>query len=578
MYPHFRFRRAWRRRAVPAGPGSHTMGRRSRFRKALLLAIPILLIWVYGQERTRVRAQENPEPVTPGRQEVSAQIDDTHALALTTVRQELINGSLREHAGSCTLPISDEAAILSFQVTEPPPRPKEADKPRGRVEAVGRNLYRVAVDRVPARGRARVEVTYAETLARRGDRRKYIFPVLPPGAHEAVTGMSARVRIEARQAPQRVGSSTHPMRIHRPASHVALLTYETKRPPDGRDLVVEYTLPPAPADARVRLSVFTPADPGDDPYFLLALPSPAALLQGRRGAEKPADVVFCLDVSGSTAGRKINAILEAACDGLSDLSPRDRFGVVAFDDDVRTFRRKLVEATPTAVTKAIRFVNRTRAGGGSDPGRALRAALDLLGTQPARGRTAVIAVVVDGEDPAGLAEEAAALRLARRGIRLAALGALPDTRLLHYRLAGRSLRSGPAVALSRAALTHGPALSAARLEGGPLNASYIYPPPERLPDLPLSTPVLFVGRLNEAPPPRGTLALAGKLEGKERSLTVPYAWEPLGPGSPVPGLWANRRIRRLQQLAGRSPDSSGELLGTAEDIRKEHALAAEPLQ
>src|SRR5207253_5964272 len=133
--------------------------------------------------------------------------------------------------------------------------------------------------RVPRHGRGLLELTYAEALTRRGHRRKYVIPVLP--AKDAAAGpMSARVRIAARGVPEQVTCTTHPMALRRPAPHVAVLTYDSRRVPDGRDLVVDYELPDGLDDTRAHLSVLTPADSRQDPYFWLTLPPPAALLHG----------------------------------------------------------------------------------------------------------------------------------------------------------------------------------------------------------------------------------------------------------------------------------------------------------
>lgn len=556
---------------------------RNTIRRALVGALSLLFfgLWLRSHSSTPARAAD--ESVRLGRQEVSVALDDRRGLAITTVRQGFSNGSWwDEHEGSCELPIPDEAALLKFQVIAPAARADDKPEARGRLEAVGHNLYQMVVNRIPPRGQARCEVVYAQAITRRGRRRMFVYPILAvaPVANDApiaAGGISVHVRIDAAAVPEAVTCATHPMVLRRPAPHTAVLTYESHRAPDGRDLVVDYELPEGAEDARAHLAVFTPPDSSQDPYFMLTLPPPAALLRGRAALGQPADIVFCMDVSGSTRGRKLNAIQEAVHDGLTDLSPRDRFGVVAFDDDARLFRRSLAPAAPGAVAAAIRFVNRLRTGGGTNPGRALRAALDLLGDHPETQRRAVvIALIIDDDDRADLASVAADLELQRRGIRLAILGALADTRLVTYQPRGRRLRAGPAVAMSRAAVTLGPALAGGSLDMGSLNASYVYPAPWRLPDLPLSTPVMLIGRLNQAPLARGLVELAGKVEGKACSLPIDYTWQPLDPASPVPALWANRRVRRLQQLAARQSGHADELLDALQQVRQEHRLAAIP--
>jgi Ca-activated chloride channel family protein len=339
--------------------------------------------------------------------------------------------------------------------------------------------------------------------------------------------------------------------------------------------VVDWTSTGGPGAEVGQLAVLSPGSPNRDPYFLLTLPPPAALLRSRAVLTQPVDVVFCMDVSASTRGRKLNVLQEALHDGLVDLLPGDRFAVVAFDDDVRLFRRKLVAASPGGVDQAIRFVNRMRATGGTDPERALRTAAEVLErSESAASRHRIVVLLTDEADISGLGSIAARLR--RPDTRLVVLGGQEDGRLVHHRLRGAKLTGGPAVALSRAAITFGPALGGVRFESAELNASYIYPAPERLPDLPLSTPVVLVGRLSQAPPAQGKVYLSGTFEGKPQTVAIPYRWRPLDPASPLPALWANRRIRRLQQLSNREGDPRDELQTAMESVRKEHGLQVVP--
>lgn len=538
------------------------------------LAVGTAALYCVG--RIAASAGEPAGAARLGKQDVSVEIDDARGLAVTTVRQEFINSGGEARPGTCTLPISGEAAVLRFAVTAPAPRKGQRAEDLGSMEAAGHNLYHAVVRAVPAHGRARCEVVYAEPLARRGRRRKYVYPIPSPEHGGVPEGLQTRVHIQAHGRPEQVSSVPHAMTVARPAPHVAVLTYDSNRAPDGRDLVVDYELAPAAEETHSHLSVLTPADSMQDPYFLLTLPPPAALVHGESLRDQPADIVFCMDISGGTRGRKLNTIQEAVHDGLSDLSPRDRFAVVAYDDDTRPFRRALAPANRGAVAQALRFVNRLRPGAGSDPAAGLRAALAILGERRVPGRSAVIAMVVDHDHPADLAAAATALDLRRRHIRLAVFGALPDARLLSCRINGRQLKTGPAVTLSRAVATYGPAFTNATLDPGLLNASYTYPSPQKLPALPLSSPVMLFGRLNQAPPARGSLALTGMLEGKKQLLRTDYAWEALSPTSPVAALWASRRIRRLKQLAASGQDDAEVLADAQERVRAEGGLALAP--
>jgi hypothetical protein len=540
-------------------------------RNALLLGLSLLILIPFVW--TPNAGAQSPPAAALGRQEVTARIDDRHGLAVTTVRQEWSNAAREPRGGALMLPVPADAAILDFQVVSPPLAKNEKLEERASMRGSGRDQYRINLISVPARGTAVVQVTYAQPITRRGTRRKYIYPVLPGEGEAAVSGLNLRVEVDA-PTITRVRSTTHTVISRKPTPNSAVVTYESAEPPDGRDLVIDYSAPTGLADTRARLSVQTPADPKADPYFLLALPPPAALLGGSRALDEPADIIFCVDISGSTRGRKLNAIQEAVHDCLTDMLPADRFGIVAFDDEARVFRKQLLPATPGAVNQALRFVNRLKPSAGSEPSAGLEAALRLV-EQPARDRAIILAVLVDGEDFADLGPAARSLGISRRGIRLTTLGVHEDARLVTQRLAGKELRSGPAVAMSRAALCYGPSFGGASFDPGPLNASYIYPSPGKLPALPLSSPVLLFGRLNQAPPMSGTVRLSGTVEGKTRVLEVPFSWEALAPSSPVAALWTNRRIRRLEQLAARERGDSNELLEAVTQLREAHGLPGE---
>ena len=544
------------------------------WRHAAWLVPLLLLAALWSTSTPLARAQEHP--VRAGHQEVNVEIDDRRGLAITTVTQDVVNRAGSDQPATLDFPLRDDAALLRFDILAPAPKKNEEPGGRGHIAAAGRNQYRVTLNRVPARGRAQFQLRYAETIARRGSRRKYVYPV-PPRSEMAPAGMSLRVQINAAGAPENASSTSYPLTVHRTGPRSVVLSYDTQHALDGKDVVIDYQVAPDPGDTAAKLAILAPGDGREDPYFFLTLPAPATLFHGNRAGEKPVDVIFCLDVSGSTAGRKANAIREALHDGLTDLTPRDRFSTVAFDDDARAFRRELLPATPAATSAAMRFIGRIRPSGPSDPGRGLEAAVEILSRRGgSKDRPAILAVLVDDEDPAGIAAEAARLNLEKRKIHLVVLGAMRDSRLVHYRLRGNKLKRGPAIALSRAALTYGASLAGATLDLGPLNTSYVYPMPDHLPELPLSTPVTFFGRLNQAPPAHGLVTLNGKMDGARRALPVQFSLQNLDAASPVPSLWANRRVRRLNQIAQRSSGESAEAEQAISALRAEHGMPTTP--
>lgn len=124
---------------------------------AVLAALAVSLILTL-----RTAVAQGPPPARAGSQEVTVAIDDRLGLAVTTIRQSFANDSASACPTSFSLPIPDEAAILRFSVLAPKPKKGETSDSLGGLRPAGRSLYRARVARVPGRGRAAIEVVYAD--------------------------------------------------------------------------------------------------------------------------------------------------------------------------------------------------------------------------------------------------------------------------------------------------------------------------------------------------------------------------------------------------------------------------------
>jgi Ca-activated chloride channel family protein len=160
------------------------------------------------------------------------------------------------------------------------------------------------------------------------------------------------------------------------------------------------------------VSVLAHAPGNEDGYALVTLSPPA-----RTPRATPRDVVFVLDVSGSMSGRKIEQARAAGRQLLQTLTPTDRFRMIDFSSDVRTFRDGWTAATGENVNAALAYLDALRANGGTNIQGALEEALALA--TPA-GRLPVVLFLTDGEPtvgetrPAQIAHRAAELRGERR--------------------------------------------------------------------------------------------------------------------------------------------------------------------
>ncbi len=146
----------------------------------------------------------------------------------------------------------------------------------------------------------------------------------------------------------------------------------------------------------------------EDGFALITVTPPTV-----RAAATPRDVVFVVDVSGSMRGEKMAQAKAAGRQLLSTLEARDRFRVIAFASDVRSFSDGWQAATPAALRDARRFIDGLEASGSTNISGALSEALDV---PAARGRLPLVLFVTDGaptvgeRDPDVIAREAARLR------------------------------------------------------------------------------------------------------------------------------------------------------------------------
>ncbi len=185
---------------------------------------------------------------------------------------------------------------------------------------------------------------------------------------------------------------------------------------------------PAPRSDRAAISMLANADGSDDGFALITLTPPSA-----PAATVPRDITFVLDVSGSMSGRKMEQARAAGRQLLGTLTSNDRFRMIDFSSDVRTFRDDFVSATPANLEAARHYLDQLQANGGTNIDGALDRALsqpryregdddDYTGAHNHQivARMSLVLFVTDGEptvgerNPAAIAAHAARLRGSQR--------------------------------------------------------------------------------------------------------------------------------------------------------------------
>ncbi|WP_420731752.1 marine proteobacterial sortase target protein [Hwanghaeella sp. 1Z406] len=108
--------------------------------------------------------------------------------------------------------------------------------------------------------------------------------------------------------------------------------------------------------------------------YLLAMIQPPRSDQAKQ-LERPRDVTFVIDTSGSMEGESMKAASAALIQALAALGPKDRFDVIEFDSSFQRLFGQTEPATPARIQKAIGFVAGLKADGGTEMMPPLRSAL-----------------------------------------------------------------------------------------------------------------------------------------------------------------------------------------------------------
>jgi Ca-activated chloride channel family protein len=169
---------------------------------------------------------------------------------------------------------------------------------------------------------------------------------------------------------------------------------ESVRRVEVRDARGEVTLLiPIRRSSSAAISLLANAPGNTDGFALITLSPPAV-----RPRALPRDLTFVIDVSGSMSGQKIEQARAAGKQILRTLSPADRFRLIDFSSDVRTFRNDYSTATGENIRAAERYLDRLEAEGSTN----ISGALDeALSTPVQAGRLPIILFLTDGQPTVG---------------------------------------------------------------------------------------------------------------------------------------------------------------------------------
>lgn len=360
---------------------------------------------------------------------------------------------------------------------------------------------------------------------------------------DVAVSLSLEIRdADLRGAP---ASPSHGISSHTTAGTTGVALSDGRAALD-RDIVVRWELEQQRAGVRVDLARPPSSHAAAGDAFALLTVTPPTTLRPDAGLAR--DLIVLLDTSGSMGGEPLDQgrrIVGALIDTLTD---RDQLELIEFSTSPRRWKRKPVEATARAKSKAHQWLAGLQARGGTQMKEGVLAALD--GLRPEAQRQVVL--VSDGY--IGFEAEIISTILDRlpAGSRLHTVGvgsAVNRSLTQPSARAGRGLEivvglgEDPERAAARlVAATEQPVIVDLQIEGDAL----IEAAPARALDLYAGAPAKICARVSAS---GGEVRVRGRTrEGTWEQRVRIEATTPMTGSAAVPCLWARERVEDLEMV------------------------------
>lgn len=413
------------------------------------------------------------------------------------------------------------------------------------LEYVGRDAVQARIFPIPPGEERRMELEYTQVLPLEAGLLHYRYPLNTERfSAYPLEQVSVTVDIRSRTPLRALYSSTHQDQIviTREGERQAHVSYEAAGVLPDRDFELYVGLSPD----EIGVTLLTYRQAPEDGFFLLLL-SPSVEVESDRIL--PKDLFLVLDTSGSMEGEKLQQAKEALRYVLRHLNPEDRFNVIAFSSDIRSYALALQPASQAA--QAAEWVGRLEALGGTN----IYLALSETLAQADPERATVVIFLTDGLPTEGIIDEQAMLsalsREAPAAVRIFPFGVGYDVNTLFLDQLAQDHKGLPAYVTPGERLDEqvsafyariqSPLLTEIALDFGAVATYDLYPQP--LPDLYAGGQLIVTGRYTGSGPQ--TFRLTGQVEGRNRSYTYEGTFKTTGGEDFIPRLWAARKIGYL---------------------------------
>jgi Ca-activated chloride channel family protein len=506
-----------------------------------------------------------PDPFPPNLSikyhHVDVNIDNQ--IAETAVDQVFINNFHRDIEGTYIFPISEDASISKFSMyiggEEIKGEILDRQEARRIYEDIVRRkqdpalleyfkdgMFKARVYPIPAHGETRVKLGYSEMLKLNGEVCGYRYTLnTEKFSKDPLQSVKLTVQINSNQPIKSIYSPSHNIRVEKENDHKARVTYVEENTRPDKDFLLYYTV----SDEDIGFNLL-PFEDEDHQRYFLAMISPQVEVPADKTLRK--EMVFILDTSGSMKGEKIEQAKGALDFCLNSLNPEDRFNVIDFDDQVRSFKQVAVRATRDNVRAAKEFVEACEADGGTNINEALLTALDQIGSESKRSFAMFL---TDGLPTVGITDIKSILLNVKdnnsSGVRIFVFGVGYDVNA-HFldKLAQDNHATSDYVSPDEdievkvssfyKKVSH-PILTDIQLSFGNVETYDVYP--KELPDIFKGSQLLLLGKYRGQA--NSAVTLTGSTGDTRRRLTYEVNFSPDEKNDFIPRLWATRRIGYL---------------------------------
>ena len=329
-----------------------------------------------------------------------------------------------------------------------------------------------------------------------------------------------------------------------------------------RDFVLRWTA----VDKDTQTSLFKETQAGQD-HLLLTLNPP---LTNKNKHSPDREIIFIQDISGSMGGQPIRQSKIGLEMAIKRLKPQDKFNIVLFNDRFSSYSRTPVKATAKERDKAIRYVRRLQADGGTEMYPALK--FSLMNFRSDKSVLKQLIFLTDG----AVTQESKLLSLINRELKTARLftigiGSAPNSFFMTRAAEigrGSHIHIGDMDEISNRmselfSKIENPAVTDLKLILPKGFRAEVYPNP--LPDLYVGDPLSIAIRGRNA---SGIAKITGKIGNQKWVARIPLdqGAEQIG----IAKLWAREKISNLERSrialnpsANRKAHIDSELLQTA---------------